>query len=68
MAKRSARHTSLVGLNFRNQCADCAYRDIENPSICKAFPVGIPLPIMADTVSHKNKYPGDKGIRFRKKS
>jgi len=47
-----------------SQCADCVHR--VRVGICKAFPDGIPIPILTNKVSHKTPYPGDNGIQFEK--
>ena len=43
-------------------CNNCKNRtgDME----CKAFPEGIPFPILAADSDHKTAYPGDHGIQF----
>ena len=35
-----------------------------DPPTCRAFPDGIPEPILADQVEHDRPYPGDREIRF----
>ena len=43
------------------QCRYCMHRRGE---VCTAYPGGIPFPILANQVDHRNKYPLDHGIRF----
>lgn len=48
-------------------CLDCKHLDKQAPRgvmRCKAFPVGIPAPILMMEHDHHAPYPGDNGIRF----
>jgi hypothetical protein len=31
---------------------------------CRAFPKGIPAPLIEGRLDHRDSYPGDQGIRF----
>lgn len=48
------------------QCLDCIY--FRNDCTCTAFPAGIPTEIIANQFDHRYSYPGDQGIRFKKKT
>jgi hypothetical protein len=43
------------------QCIYCVHR---RSDACTAYPGGIPFPILANQVNHRNKHPLDRGIRF----
>jgi hypothetical protein len=45
-----------------SQCDLCAHR--MNGAVCKAFPHGIPDPIMLNEVDHRQPYEGDHGIHW----
>ena len=53
------------------QCCFCTHfqggRNLDGtikPFVCRAFPFGIPEPILSGEVEHTTLYPGDNGIRF----
>lgn len=46
-------------------CMDCVHLFEDGESLCcKAFPMGIPEPILYSEVDHDQPYPGDGGIMF----
>lgn len=47
-----------------SQCAFCAHKD-SSSATCKAFPEGIPLPILRNQMDHRKGHIGDHRIRFR---
>lgn len=58
------------------ECLECKHLDLASakrgpdaPRVprCKAFPRGIPDEIYFEGRSHREPYPGDKGIRFEPK-
>ncbi len=44
-------------------CLDCVHMTF-GTLCCKAFPMGIPKPILYSEVDHDQPYPGDGGIMF----
>lgn len=48
------------------ECLHCKHYHAGNLSAntCTAFPMGIPVEIMANITNHRNPYPGDNGIQF----
>ena len=44
------------------QCAECKH--YTGLLTCKAFPKGIPRPVLTGKHDHREPYPGDNGIRF----
>ena len=46
------------------ECISCVYF-LMLTGTCKAFPDGIPQPIISGMVTHTKPYPGDKGIRYK---
>lgn len=49
-----------------SQCAYCQHK-LAGPK-CEAFPDGIPGDILANTVDHRKKQPGDNGIQFEQRA
>ena len=45
-------------------CNVCKHFDEQIGFVCKAYPQGIPLPILSGEVSHTIPLKGDNGIRF----
>ena len=51
-------------------CMSCEHAielNTTGKSTCKAFPMGIPHELIHGELSHKTSYPGDHGIRFKRK-
>jgi hypothetical protein len=50
-------------------CGGCTrlVGDLMDPK-CQAFPGGVPRPILLSEVDHRQRYPGDHGIRFDPKT
>jgi len=46
-------------------CWGC--RHFHEDNTCRAFPRGIPKPILIDRADHTKPYPGDRGIQFEPK-
>ena len=48
------------------QCFECMHFDraAVGSLTCRAFPGGIPMPILLNDRDHREPYPGDGGIRF----
>ena len=49
-----------------SQCAYCLYKQIGDK--CTAFPDKIPEKILLNEHDHKKPYPGDHGIRFKRRN
>lgn len=45
-------------------CLTCKHINQENVRKCKAFPDGIPTPIVMGGINHDKPFPGDKGIQY----
>ena len=63
----------MISIPLFSQCVECSrFRGVkwlgdEESSeriVCKAFPDGIPIEIIANIFDHDKPYPGDHGIRF----
>ena len=44
-------------------CATCVHKYMDGPT-CKAFPAGIPQPIIDMKNDHLQPYPGDHGLQY----
>ena len=55
--------------NKIGSCLTCKHIEYVDgqPSACKAFPNGIPLPIQFGAVNHDKHYKGDGGIQYEEK-
>ncbi len=53
-------------VEMMGKCHLCKH-DIRGEVGCKAFPDGIPFPILRGEHDHSKPYPGDNGIRFEPK-
>lgn len=40
------------------QCQNCIFRDKKNPTLCAAFPGGIPTVILLNQFDHRHVWPG----------
>jgi len=48
-----------------SQCISCEHLDFSSvPFVCKAFPRGIPVPILTGEVLHTKPYEGDNGVQY----
>ena len=47
-------------------CHQCVHQH-SNPFNCSAFPEGIPKEILVGDIVHTEPYPGDQGIRYKRK-
>ena len=50
--------------NTNPGCMSCKHWDANNMMLCKAYPAGIPWPILSGEVGHTQALPGDNGIQF----
>jgi len=55
-------------LAYIPRCFQCAHRCPNSKTTCEAFPKGIPADIRYGEHDHRDSYPGDSGIRFKKRS
>lgn len=46
------------------QCLNCKHLNRGDMASCKAFPNGIPYPIMRGDIAHDEPYPTDNGIQW----
>lgn len=46
------------------QCNICKYYGGGPNNICEAYPDGIPEELLTGEESHREPYPGDRGIQF----
>lgn len=46
------------------QCMSCRHLEKGKPMRCTAFPKEIPMDIALNKVDHRERFPGDHGIRF----
>lgn len=68
MDTASTKFTSEYVTIHRPLCMDCEYRDKDMPTLCLAYPKGIPKEILVNEVDHTKPYQGDHGIQFKKKA
>lgn len=47
-----------------SSCSHCANKHPDMPT-CRAFPEGIPMPLLDGERDHRAPYPGDFGIRYQ---
>jgi hypothetical protein len=47
-------------------CWTCKHKRAH--AVCKAFPDGIPAPILAGDNDHRKPYPGDNGVKYERDS
>ncbi len=55
----------IVGI--KPLCDTCDHRSKTVPSICLAFPQGIPFDILIGRSDHKKPFAGDHGIRYQER-
>jgi hypothetical protein len=55
--------TNVYDAKMSEECATCEHRRVG--TTCKAFPQGIPAPILNGEVSHKQPYAGDGGTQWK---
>ena len=46
-----------------SQCIRCKHKQRDNK--CAAFPKRIPMEILTNEFDHRERYPGDSGVRFQ---
>lgn len=65
---RNDRFSLEYGTMVTPSCADCKWRSEIDPTLCVAFPDGIPVPILTAEHDHKTPYKGDHGLLYEPKS
>lgn len=59
-----SRFVWLDGEMELSQCVRCKHKQGDN--VCAAFPIAIPREILENEFDHRERWPGDRGIRFQR--